>query len=104
MIDKAIATILLAAGIAAPASVKADGAAAMTLYYERPAAAWTEALPIGNGRLGALAFRRPTEELAPLTEATLWSGGPVGSAVNPGAHAAIGEVRQALAGGDYKAA
>jgi len=103
MIYKTIASILLAAGVAASAGA-GNETTALTLHYDRPAAAWTEALPIGNGRLGAMVFGRPTDELLQLNEATLWSGGPVGTAINPGAHAALGEVRQALAGGDYKAA
>ena len=76
----------------------------LTLHYDRPAAAWTEALPVGNGRLGAMVFGRPGDELLQLNEATLWSGGPVDKNLNPGAYAALGEVRQALARDDYAAA
>ncbi|KQN69469.1 alpha-L-fucosidase [Duganella sp. Leaf61] len=76
----------------------------LTLHYDRPAAAWTEALPVGNGRLGAMVFGRPGDELLQLNEATLWSGGPVDKNLNPGAFAALGEVRQALARDDYAAA
>jgi len=76
----------------------------LTLHYDRPAAAWTEALPVGNGRLGAMVFGRPGDELLQLNEATLWSGGPVDKDLNPGAFAALGEVRQALARDDYAAA
>jgi Glycosyl hydrolase family 65, N-terminal domain len=47
------------------------------IWYDHPAARWTEALPIGNGRLGAMIFGRPQEELLQLNESTLWSGGPV---------------------------
>ncbi|WP_229510806.1 MULTISPECIES: glycoside hydrolase N-terminal domain-containing protein [unclassified Massilia] len=104
MSARAIAVVLLAAGMAGSAAAARDAAAALTLHYEQPAAAWTEALPIGNGRLGAMVFGRPEDELLQLNEATLWSGGPVGTDINPGAHAALGQVRQALAGGDYKAA
>jgi len=76
----------------------------LTLHYDRPADAWTEALPVGNGRLGAMVFGRPGDELLQLNEATLWSGGPVDKNLNPGAYAALGEVRQALARDDYAAA
>jgi len=76
---------------------------ALTLHYDKPAAAWTEALPVGNGRLGAMVFGRPGEELLQLNEATLWSGGPVGENLNPGAFDALGKARAALAGGDYAA-
>lgn len=74
MIYKAVAAILLAAGVVAPAGA-GNESAALTLHYDRPAAAWTEALPIGNGRLGAMVFGRPADELLQLNEATLWSGG-----------------------------
>jgi len=69
----------------------------LTLHYDRPAVAWTEALPVGNGRLGAMVFGRPGDELLQLNEATLWSGGPVDKNLNPGAFAALGEVRRAVA-------
>lgn len=35
----------------------------MRLWYRQPAVEWTEALPLGNGRLGAMVFGRPDEEL-----------------------------------------
>jgi alpha-L-fucosidase 2 len=79
-------------------------AADLTLHYDQPAAAWTEALPVGNGRLGAMVFGRPGDELLQLNEATLWSGGPVDKNLNPGAFAALGEVRAALARDDYAGA
>ncbi|MBB3224000.1 glycoside hydrolase family 95 protein [Pseudoduganella umbonata] len=88
------AALLAATAGAAPAD-------ALTLHYDRPAEAWTEALPVGNGRLGAMVFGRPGEELLQLNEATLWSGGPVGGNLNPGAFDALGKARAALAGGDY---
>ena len=76
----------------------------LVLHYDKPAAVWTEALPVGNGRLGAMVFGRPGEELLQLNEATLWSGGPVARNLNPGAPAALAGARQALAGGDYAGA
>lgn len=48
-----------------------------TLWYNKPAKDWNEALPIGNGRLGAMIFGRPDVELIQLNEQTLWTGGPV---------------------------
>ncbi|KQV90223.1 alpha-L-fucosidase [Massilia sp. Root351] len=97
----ALAAILAASASANSLSTTPD---ALTLHYDKPAAVWTDALPVGNGRLGAMVFGRPEQELLQLNEATLWSGGPVGSNVNPGAFEALGQVRQALAGGDYAAA
>lgn len=72
----------------------------LTLWYSKPAATWTEALPVGNGRLGAMIFGRPEEELIQLNEATLWSGGPVKKGVNPAAYTYLPEVREALFKGD----
>lgn len=76
----------------------------LTLHYDKPASTWTEALPIGNGRLGAMVFGNVSDELIQLNEATLWSGGPVGTNINPGAFASLAPTRAALANGDYAAA
>lgn len=74
------------------------------LWYRKPATVWTEALPIGNGRLGAMIFGGVTEELIQLNEATLWSGGPVKTNVNPQSPAFLPKVREALFKGDYATA
>jgi len=50
--------------------------AGMKLWYRRPAQEWTEALPVGNGRLGAMVFGRVKNERLQFNEDTLWSGGP----------------------------
>lgn len=46
------------------------------LWYKKPAATWYEALPIGNGRLGAMIFGGTNTENIQLNEASVWSGGP----------------------------
>ena len=46
------------------------------LEYDSPAAVWTEALPVGNGRLGAMVFGGPGAERLQLNEDTLWDGRP----------------------------
>ena len=48
----------------------------LALWYERPARQWVEALPVGNGRLGAMVYGRPLQERLQLNEDTLWAGGP----------------------------
>ena len=48
----------------------------LRLWYEQPAAAWTEALPVGNGRLGCMVFGGVDEERIQLNEDSLWSGSP----------------------------
>jgi alpha-L-fucosidase 2 len=75
-----------------------------TLWYKQPAKTWTEALPIGNGRLGAMIFGGVNDELLQLNESTLWSGGPVKQNVNPGAFQYLAQVREALFKGDYQSA
>lgn len=76
----------------------------LTLHYDKPAKEWTEALPIGNGRLGAMIFGKVGEELIQLNEATLWSGGPVPKNVNPSAFENLEPTRKALREGDYEKA
>ena len=73
----------------------------LTLWYNQPATTWTEALPIGNGRLGAMVFGGVENELIQLNEATLWSGGPVNKSVNPTAFSYLSKTREALFEGDY---
>jgi len=46
------------------------------LWYDKPAANWNEALPLGNGRLGAMVFGAPQRERLQLNEETIWAGGP----------------------------
>ena len=48
----------------------------LTLWYRKPAAKWVEALPIGNGRLGAMIFGGVTNEHLQFNEDTLWTGQP----------------------------
>ena len=48
----------------------------LKLWYKQPAANWNEALPIGNGRLGAMIFGTADDELLQLNENTLYSGSP----------------------------
>ena len=73
------------------------------LRYLHPAGTWNEALPIGNGRLGAMIFGRVAQERLQLNEDTLWAGSPY-TPDNPEALAAIPEVRRLLAAGEYQAA
>ncbi len=74
------------------------------LWYNQPAKVWTEALPIGNGRLGAMVFGKVDDEFIQLNEASLWSGGPVKDNVNPAAFSYLAKVRSALFKGDFQQA
>ncbi|MES1183627.1 MAG: glycoside hydrolase family 95 protein [Myxococcales bacterium] len=74
------------------------------LWYQNPAAeVITEALPLGNGRLGALITGGVPNERLALNEATLWSGGPY-DATSPEALASLPEVRRLLFAGRYREA
>lgn len=73
----------------------------LKLWYRQPARNWNEALPIGNGRLGAMVFGKVSEELIQLNEETLWSGGPVNTNPNPQAVQYLAEIRKALLNEDY---
>ncbi|MFI5195426.1 MAG: glycosyl hydrolase family 95 catalytic domain-containing protein, partial [Chitinophagales bacterium] len=55
------------------------------LWYSKAAAKWEEALPVGNGRLGAMIFGKTDEEIIQLNEDTYWSGGPYSTVVKGGA-------------------
>ncbi len=54
------------------------------LWYNEPAKKWEEALPVGNGRLGAMVFGKNGEERIQLNEETYWSGGPYSTVVKGG--------------------
>jgi alpha-L-fucosidase 2 len=70
------------------------------LWYDAPAKNWVEALPIGNGRLGAMVFGNPAAERLQLNEETVWAGQPNNNG-NPNALAALPEVRKLLFEGNY---
>jgi alpha-L-fucosidase 2 len=73
---------------------------ALSLWYRQPATRWEEALPVGNGRIGAMIFGHVTSERLQLNEDTLWGGGPY-DPVNPEARAALPQVRQLIFDGKY---
>ena len=70
------------------------------LWYDRPAQVWTEALPLGNGRLGAMVYGTPGTEQIQLNEETIWAGRPNNNA-NPDALEYIPKVRELVFAGKY---
>jgi len=72
----------------------------LTLFYTNAAVKWTEALPIGNGRLGAMVFGGVGREHLQLNESTLWAGGPY-DPNNTNALAALPEARKLVFAGQY---
>src|SRR5580692_9345230 len=82
-------------------SVRAAAAVSpLTLWYTHAASKWTEGLPIGNGRLGAMIFGGAEREHLQLNEGTLWAGGPY-DPNNTNALAALPVARQLVFDGKY---
>ena len=75
----------------------------LSLWYDRPAARWEEALPLGNGRLGVMVYGGCVREELQINEETIWAGGPHNN-VNPAAREALPEVRRLIFEGRYKEA
>lgn len=73
----------------------------MKLWYNQPGERLEEALPIGNGRLGALIYGGTDRNVIHLNDITFWSGKPVDLAVDSEAHRWIPEIRKALFNEDY---
>ena len=73
------------------------------LWYDRPASHWVEALPLGNGRLGAMVYGGVESDTIQLNEDTFWSGSPYNN-VNLKALGVLPEIRKALDNGDYQRA
>ena len=76
---------------------------ALSLWYRRPASQWVEALPVGNGHLGAMVFGGVGQERLQLNEDTLWAGEPY-DPVNSQARQALPEVRRLVFDGKYREA
>ncbi len=69
------------------------------LWYSKPAEKWEEALPMGNGRLGAMMYGKVFEETVQLNESTYWTGGPY-STVTKGGHEKLKEIQDLVFKGE----
>lgn len=76
-----------------------NAAGPYTLHFAQPAAKWHDALPVGNGRLGAMVFGTPGVDRLQLNEESIWDGEPNRDRTNPNAAAAIPRIRELLFGG-----
>lgn len=72
----------------------------MKIWYNEPAVHWVEALPLGNGRLGAMVFGNPYREHIQLNENTVYAGGPYRND-NPEALGSLNEIRQLIFDGKF---
>ena len=75
----------------------------LMLWYDQPATNWTEALPVGNGRLGAMVYGSIEKEVIQFNEETLWTGQPHDYS-HDSAHEVLSELRQLLWDGKQKEA
>lgn len=76
----------------------------LKLWYNKPATAFEESLPIGNGKLGALIYGGANNDSIYLNDITLWTGKPVNREEGGDAYKWIPKIREALFKEDYKAA
>ncbi len=75
----------------------------LVLWYDKPAVEWTEALPLGNGSIGAMVYGRPEKEIIQFNEETLWTGQPHNYA-HRGAYRYLNRLRKLLWDGEQQKA
>src|SRR5262249_30238211 len=78
-------------------------ASPLILWYRQPAKQWVEALPVGNGRLGAMAFGVVAHDRIQFNEQTVWTGEPHDYA-HHGAYRHLAGIRELLWAGKQKEA
>jgi hypothetical protein len=93
LIDISVCALLLGSGLC-----HAQDGGALKLWYRQPAGAWTQALPVGNGRLAAMVFGTVRKEHIQLNEGTAWSGEKRDRS-NPEAPQALAQIRGLLVEG-----
>ncbi|KAL2460299.1 Alpha-L-fucosidase 2 [Abeliophyllum distichum] len=86
-----------------PSLERADSSRPLEIRFNGPAKHWTDALAIGNGRLGAMVWGGVANETLNLNEDTLWTGTP-GDYTDPGVPPILSEVRKLVDDGQYAAA
>lgn len=97
------ASLLLLLALAPGTVLAQAGDGSHLLRYETPARQWVEALPVGNGRLGAMVFGNPARERIQFNEETVWAGGPH-AYQRPGAYRYLDEIRALLMVGKQREA
>src|SRR5688500_17475758 len=97
---KRIVTLSIAFVAATAAAASVAPSEPLSLWYRQPAAKWEEALPVGNGRLGAMMFGGITNERIQLNEISIWAGGPSPTPKTNGP-ATIAKARELFFAGQY---
>jgi alpha-L-fucosidase 2 len=92
--NAALAAFMLVAAAGSPVARAAENPS-LVLWYRQPASQWVEALPVGNGRLGAMVFGGVEAERLQLNEDTVWAG-ERRDRNNPEAAEGVKEVRRLL--------
>ncbi|MBR4083975.1 MAG: glycoside hydrolase family 95 protein [Lachnospiraceae bacterium] len=73
------------------------------LWYREPAKMWEEAMPLGNGRIGAMVFGNPCNERIQVNEESIWYGGPV-NRINPDLKKYLPQIRELIFKGEISKA
>lgn len=73
------------------------------LWYREPAKIWEEAMPLGNGRIGAMVFGQPGSERIQVNEESIWYGGPV-NRINPDLKKYLPQIRELIFSGEISKA
>lgn len=75
----------------------------LQLWYKQPSGKWEEALPVGNGRLGAMVYGRPDKEILQINEESVWAGNKFNDA-NPNAFRYLDTIRKLIFAGENEEA
>lgn len=73
------------------------------LWYKTPAKEWEEALPLGNGRIGAMVYGHVADEVIQVNEESIWYGAPI-NRINPNAKSELEKIRKYIFEGDINSA
>ena len=95
--------LILVLSLAIVGGADAQNDSLLRLWYTHPAGKWVEALPVGNGRLGAMVYGDPSRETIQLNESTVWCGQPNRND-NPDAGEALPDIRKLVFGGKFREA
>ena len=96
--------VLVTVAVLAVARAAAQGDSRLLLWYDRPAQYWEEALPVGNGRIGAMVFGGVHREHIQLNEETIWSGAPTPKLADPTFREKLRRQRELIFAGKFREA